>query len=182
MLRTVICTVAVLAGFAVVESSNGASSVDAAGSCKITQAYAMLHPGEQLPVRSSPSPEGTVVGALATQRMDEEIIPSVVTLVGSQNGWARIALTSEDYTAIDGTPHRYGWIPADTLAVSSRVSGAVTVYTRPGWLGQANGRIQNDDQTFRVLGCNSELLQVINAQQGNVWIDRWCAKAEGCRG
>ncbi len=180
MFRTVICTVAVLAGFAVVESSSDASTGQA-GSCKITQAYAMLHPGEQLPVRNTPSPEGAVVGALATERMDEEIIASVVTLTGSQNGWARIALISKDYTAIDGAPHSYGWIPADTLAVSSRLAGAVTVYTRPGWLGQVGGRIQNDDQAFRVLGCNGDMLQVINAKQGNVWIDRWCAKAEGCR-
>lgn len=180
MFRAVVCTVAVLAGFAVVESSSDAST-GLAGSCKITQAYAMLHPGEQLPVRNMPSPEGTVIGALATQRMDEEIIASTVTLTGSQSGWARIALNTADYTSIDGTTQRYGWIPADALAVSTRVSGTVTTYTRPGWLGEASNRIQNDDQAFRVLGCNGDMLQVINAQQGNVWIDRWCARFEGCR-
>ncbi|MBV8394465.1 MAG: hypothetical protein JOY81_14910 [Alphaproteobacteria bacterium] len=180
MIRTVICTVAVLAGFAVVESTSDAST-GLAGSCKTTEAYAMLHPGEQLPVRNSPSPEGTVLGALATQRMDEEIIASTVTLTGSQNGWARIALNSNDYTAVDGNTQRYGWIPADTLAVSTGVHGKVTVYTRPGWLGQVAGQVENENQKFRLLGCNSDMLQVINAQFGSSWIDRWCAKAEGCR-
>jgi hypothetical protein len=181
MIRAIIGTVAVLAGFAVVERSSDAST-GLAGSCKITQAYMRLHPGEQVPVRSQPTPEGAVVGALATQDMSGDVATSMVTLTGSQNGWARIALTSKEYTPIDGTPQRYGWIPADMLAVDSRLDGAVTIYDRPGMLGSAMGTIKNDDQKFRVLGCSGELLQVINSKQGNVWIDRWCAKEEGCRG
>ena len=70
MIRAVIGTVAVLAGFAVVERSSDASTGQA-GSCKITQAYALLHPGEQVPVRAQPTPEAPVVGALATQNMSE---------------------------------------------------------------------------------------------------------------
>jgi len=50
----------------------------------------------------------------------------------------------------------------------------VTLYNRPGLLGSAVGRIQNDDQKFRLLGCNGDLLQVINSRQGGIWIDR-CA-------
>jgi hypothetical protein len=180
MIRAIIGTVAVLAGFAVVERSSDASTGQA-GSCKITQAYALLHPGEQVPVRDQPTPEAAVVGALATQDMSADLVTAVVTLTGSQNGWARIALTSREYTPIDGTPQRYGWIPADTLAVDSRLDGAVSIYDRPGMLGSVTGTIR-DDQKFRVLGCNGELLQVINSQQGNIWIDRWCAKEEGCRG
>jgi hypothetical protein len=181
MVRAIISAVAVLAGFAVVENSSNAST-GLAGSCKVSEAYAMLHPGEQLPVRLDPSPEAVVVGALATQDMQPEMVPSVVTLTGSQNGWARITLNSKDYTAIDGTPHKYGWVPADSLAVDTRLGGTVTLYNHPGLIGSALDRIKNDDQTFRVLGCNGEKLQVINARYGNVWIDRWCAKAEGCRG
>jgi hypothetical protein len=48
-------------------------------------------------------------------------------------------------------------------------------------MGQAIGKIEGQDTRFRVLGCRGDWLQVINAQQGNVWIDRWCAKEEGCR-
>ena len=44
------------------------------------------------------------------------------------------------------------------------------------------GKVEGRDMQFRVLGCRGEWLQVINAEKGNVWIDRWCAKQEGCRG
>jgi hypothetical protein len=186
MVRAVICTVAVLAGFAVVENSSNASTdignPGFAGTCKVSQAFAMLHPGEQLPVRLEGSPEATVVGALATQIMTGEVVPSVVTLTGSQNGWARIALNSRDYTSIDGATHQYGWVPADSLAVDTRLGGTVTLYNHPGLIGSTVDKINNDDQHFRVLGCNGSKLQVINARYGNVWIDRWCAKPEGCRG
>src|SRR5258708_30762585 len=110
MLRAIIGTVAVLAGFAVLEDSVDASTGDA-GSCKPTQAYALLHPGEQLPIRALPTPEGKVVGALATQNMTADLEASLVTVVGSQSGWARIALGGQDYTAIDGTPQKCGWSP-----------------------------------------------------------------------
>jgi hypothetical protein len=180
MIRAIIGTVAVLAGFAVVESSVDAST-GLAGSCKATQAYALLHPGEQLPIRAVPTPDGKVVGALATQNMTAELAASVVTVVGSQSGWARIALGGKDYTAIDGTSQKYGWIPADLLTVDTRIDGAIKTFSRPGMLGIELGRIEGEDQKFRVLGCRGDWLQVINSTRGNVWIDRWCAKEEGCR-
>ena len=186
MIRAIIGTVAVLAGFAVLENSVDAST-GLAGSCKATQAYALLHPGEQLPVRALPTPVGKVVGALATQNMTTDLSPtgelaaSVVTVVGSQSGWARIALGGKDYTVIDGTPQQFGWIPADLLTVDTRIDGAITTWSRPGLLGVELGRIEGEDQKFRLLGCRGEWLQVINATRGNVWIDRWCAKEEGCR-
>ncbi len=180
MIRAIIGTVAVLAGFAVVENSVDAST-SLAGSCKATQAYALLHPGEQLPIRALPTPDGKVVGALATQDMSAELSASAVTIVGSQSGWARIALGGKDYTAIDGTPQKFGWVPADLLTVDTRVDGTITTFSRPGLLGIELGRIEGEDQKFRVLGCRDDWLQVINSTRGNVWIDRWCGREEGCR-
>ena len=180
MIRAVIGTVAVLAGFAVVEGSVDAST-GMAGSCKATQAYALLHPGEQLPIRAVPTPDGKVVGALATQNMTADLSASVVTVVGSQSGWARIALGGKDYTAIDGSAQKYGWIPADLLTVDTRIDGPIRTFSRPGMLGVELGRIEGEDQKFRMLGCRGDWLQVINSTRGNVWIDRWCAKEEGCR-
>jgi len=180
MMRAIIGTVAVLAGFAVVESSVDAST-GLAGSCKATQAYALLHPGEQLPIRAVPTPDGKVVGALATQNMTADLATSVVTVVGSQSGWARIALGGKDYTAIDGTAQKFGWIPADLLTVDTRLDGPIKTFSRPGMLGVELGRIEGEDQKFRMLGCRGDWLQVINSTRGNVWIDRWCAKEEGCR-
>ncbi len=181
MIRAIIGTVAVLAGFAVVENSVDASTGQA-GSCKATQVYALLRPGEQLPVRALPTPEGKVVGALATQNMTAELTPSMVTIVGSQSGWARIALGGKDYTAIDCKAQPFGWVPADELTVDTRLDGAITTYSRPGLLGIELGRIEGENQKFRVLGCRGDWLQVINSTRGNVWIDRWCAKEDGCRG
>jgi len=184
MIRAIIGTVAVLAGFAVVENSSDAStglaSSGLSGSCKAMQVYAMLQGGEQVPVRSEPSPEAALLGTLSYREGTRSASP--VTIVASQSGWARIALDMNGYTSIDGTSHDYGWVPADQLAVNSRIDGTVTVYDRPGLLGSAINRISNDDQKFRVLSCHDDLLQVINAKQGNVWIDRWCARPEGCRG
>jgi hypothetical protein len=180
MIRAIIGTVAVLAGFAVIETSSDAGT-SLESSCKVTQVYALLQPGEQVPVRAEPSPGGAVVGALATQDMSKGVVPSIVTLTGSKKGWARIALNSKDYTAIDGAPHAYGWVPADLLAVDTRLDGTVHIYSRPGPLGNVMGRIENEDQKFRVLGCRDDLLQVINAKEGTIWIDRWCAKGESCR-
>ena len=180
MIRAIISTVAVLAGFVVVESSVDAST-GLAGLCKATQIYTLLHPGEQVPIRAVPTPEGKVVGALATQDMTADLAASVVTVVGSQSGWARIALGGKDYTAIDGTPQKYGWIPADLLTVDTRIDGAIKIWSRPGLLGVELGRIEGEDMRFRMLGCRGDWLQVINSTRGNVWIDRWCAKEEGCR-
>jgi hypothetical protein len=180
MIRAIIGTVAVLAGFAVLEQSVDASTSHA-GSCKAAQAYALLQPGQPLQVRATPTPEGVVIGSIATRDLAREVSTTPVTLISSQSGWARIALGGADYTAIDGKP-KVGWVPADSLAVSSQLDGDVTMFTKPGLLGQRIGTIRNEDLQFRVLGCRGEWLQVINAEKGNVWIDRWCAKEDGCKG
>jgi hypothetical protein len=178
MFRAVIGTIAVLAGFAVVERTSdvGASP---AGSCEATEVYTLLRQGESVPVRAAPTPEGAVLGTLARRQTTEPALP-IVTLTGSKKGWARITLDVRDYTAIDAKPHAYGWVPADLLLVDTPRDGTVTIYNRPGLLGDAIGHIANKDQTFRVLGCHGTLLQVINAEEGNVWIDRWCAGTD-CR-
>jgi hypothetical protein len=49
-------------------------------------------------------------------------------------------------------------------------------------MGHALTTIEGDDMKFRVLGCRSDWLQVINARHGNVWIDKWCGREDGCRG
>jgi hypothetical protein len=180
MIRAIIGTVSVLAGFAVLEQSVDAST-GLAGSCRATQAYALLQPGQPLEVRATPTPDGVVVGSIATRDMSRPVSTSTVTLVGSQAGWARIALGGADYTALDGK-RQVGWVPADALAVNSGLDGDVTMFTKPGLLGQAIGQMRNEALQFRVLGCRGEWLQVINAEKGNVWIDRWCTKEEGCRG
>jgi hypothetical protein len=181
-IRAIIGTVAVLAGFAVLERSVDASTGQA-GSCKATQAYALMHPGDRIVVRAQPTPEAAVVGMLsADDKID--LTTAVVTLNSSMSGWARISLaTAQDYTALDATaPRSFGWIPADQLTVDSRVDGEITTYSRPSLIGVVTGKIASSDEKFRVLGCRGELLQVINASQGNTWIDKWCSKAEGCRG
>ena len=175
MIRAIIGTVAVLAGFAVVENSVDAST-GVAGSCKASETFVMLRPGEQLPVRAAPTPGAVVVGAFATQDMSRDVALSVVTLIGSRSGWARIALNSRDYSALDGSAARYGWIPADQLLVDTRADMPTTMKNNPGLLGSTVGRIEGQ-KTFRVLGCRGEFLHVINAQQGNVWIDHWSAEA-----
>ena len=50
------------AGFGVLEHSVDAST-GLAGSCKASQAYALLQPGQPVPVRTGPSPEATVIVA-----------------------------------------------------------------------------------------------------------------------
>ncbi len=182
-IRAIIGTVAVLAGFAVLEHSVDASTGQA-GSCKATQAYVQLHPGDRIVVRAQPTPEAAVVGVIAAGDKSVGPTAAVVTMNASQSGWARIALdTARDYTALDtATPHSYGWIPADQLGVDSRVDGTITMYSRPSLIGVVTGKIEREDMKFRVLGCRGDLLQVINASRGNTWIDKWCSKAEGCRG
>lgn len=180
MMRAIIGTVAVLAGFAVVETSSGAST-SLAGSCKAVQAYALLQPGERIPVRAEPTPGGAVVGTLAAKGAAEGAAASFVTLTGSQSGWVRIILPAQ-YPTGDATGGDSGWIPADRLAVDTRLDGEVTLYTRPDLLGSATARLHDHEQRFRVLGCRDAMLRVINAEQGNVWIDRWCARPEGCQG
>lgn len=181
MMRAIIGTAAVLAGFAVLEDSVDAST-GLAGSCKAAQAYTLLPAGEQLAVRATPTPEGAVVGMIVPREMARELSSSTVTMIGSQSGWARIVLGGPDYTAADAVPRQTGWIPADALSVDTRVDGPVQMYNRPGMLGYEVGKVEGQDVQFRVLGCKGEFLQVINADKGNVWVNRWCAKPEGCAG
>jgi len=180
MIRAMIGTIAVLAGFAVVEHSVDASTGQA-GSCTPTRAYALLQRGEAVTVRSEPTPEAVVIGTLAGRRSGD-LARTAVTIMGSQSGWARIALnTARDYRAADGSTQSFGWIPADLLTVDARVDGLITLYSRPGLMGRTLARIEGDDMKFRVLGCRGDFLQVINARHGNVWIDKWCAREDGCR-
>ena len=181
-IRAIIGTVAVLAGLAVLERSVDASTGQS-GSCKAAQAYALLHRGETIAVRAQPTPEGTVVGILAARDSGPELQASVVNLTASQSGWARIALNNaRDFVASEaGAPRQYGWVPADLLAVDARVDGTIKTFDRPGLMGRQTGSIENEDGQFRVLGCRGDWLQVINARHGNTWIDKWCAREEGCR-
>ena len=179
MMRAVIGTVAVLAGFAVLEDSVDAST-GLAGSCKVAQAYALMPAGEQLAVRATPTPEGAVVGMIVPREMAQDLSTTTVTMISSQGGWARIVVGGPDYTAIDKTQRQTGWIPADVLSVDTHLDTPTKIYSRPSLIGVELGKVQ--DQQFRVLGCKGEFLQVINADKGNVWLDRWCARHEGCRG
>ena len=182
-IRAIIGTVAVLAGFAVLERSVDASTGQA-GSCKPAQAYAVIHRGETLAVRAQPTPEAPIVGTIggnATSGADLQNAAVVIT--ASQSGWARISLAqAKGYSATEtGTTRQYGWVPADVLMVDGRVDGAITTYSRPGLMGYVTGHIENEDGQFRVLGCRGDWLQVINEAHGNTWIDKWCAREEGCR-
>ena len=182
MLRAIIGTAAVLAGLGVLERSVDAST-GYAGSCTATQAYALMPRGEMVPVRAEPTLQATVIGALSGRAARGERARSQVTIMGSQSGWARIALnTAQGYAAADSAPQSFGWVPADLLTVDARVDGTITVYDRPGVLGSAVATIEGDDMKFRVLGCRGSWLQVVNARHGNIWIDKWCAREEGCRG
>jgi hypothetical protein len=182
MLRAIIGTAAVLAGLGVLERSVDASTGHA-GQCTATQTYALLQHGATVPVRLEPTPQAAVIGTLAGHRVGSELARSEVTMTASQGGWARIALnTARGYAAEPGATQSFGWLPADLLTVDARVDGTITVYDRPGVLGTALTTIDGDDMKFRVLGCRGTWLQVVNARHGNVWIDKWCAREEGCRG
>jgi hypothetical protein len=135
-------------------------------------------------VRSEPTPQAAVIGTLSGRRTaNGDLARSEVTMTGSQSGWARVALnTAGGYSAAGTASQPFGWIPADLLTVDARVDGTITVYDRPGLLGEALTTIEGDDMKFRVLGCRGNWLQVINARHGNVWIDKWCAREDGCRG
>ena len=180
MIRAIIGTLAVLAGFGVLERSVDASTGHA-GSCVATQAYALLQPGEVLPVRLEPSLQGATIGTLS-DRSGQALDRTQVTITGSQSGWARIALNAAPGYTDDGAGKQaFGWVPADLLMVDSRVDGPITVYSRPGLLGGQIATIENADMKFRVLGCRGSWLQVVNASHGNVWIDKWCGREESCR-
>ena len=183
MIRAIVGTVAVLAGFAVLERSVDASTGHA-GSCTPTSAYALLQRGETVPVRAEPTPQAVTIGSLqGRSTLRPDLSRAMVTMTGSQGGWARIALnTQSDYVA-DGAAatQPYGWVPADLLTVNARVDGDIGVYNQPGLLGRQLATIEGDDMKFRVLGCRSEWLHVINARHGSVWIDKWCGREDGCR-
>lgn len=192
MIRGIIGTLAVLAAFAVIETSSGAStgSLNLGGdTCTPAQAYALLQPGEGLAIRAEPTPHGEVIGHLSVlDAADDAPLVVTVTLTASQSGWARIALqpSAREFSAAgDAAPSpapSHGWMPADLLTVDARVDGPIAMHSRPGLMGRALGTIRNDTVKFRVLGCRGAWLQVINARDGNVWIDKWCARPdEGCR-
>ena len=183
MIRAIVGTVAVLAGFAVLERSVDASTGHA-GSCTPTSAYALLPRGEAVPVRAEPTPQAVTIGSLqGRSTLRPDLSRAMVTMTGSQGGWARIALnTQSDYVA-DGAAatQPYGWVPADLLTVNARIDGDIGVYNQPGLLGRQLATIEGDDMKFRVLGCRGEWLHVINARHGSVWIDKWCGREDGCR-
>ena len=55
--------------------------------------------------------------------------------MGSQSGWARIALnTAQGYTAA-GSAQSFGWMPADLLTVDARVDGTITLSRPAGSAG-----------------------------------------------
>ena len=180
MLRAMIGTVAVLAGFAVLERSVDASTGQA-GSCTPTQAYSLLPRGEVVPVRGEPTPQAAVIGTLSGRDGKELDAPGGDDHRQPERLGAHRARYGAGYAGPAGPRASYGWIPADLLTVDARVDGTITVYDRPGLLGRAVATIEGDDMKFRVLGCRGDLLQVINARHGNVWIDKWCAREDGCR-
>ena len=182
MLRAMIGTVAVLAGFAVLERSVDASTGQA-GSCTTTEASALLPRGETVPVRLEPTPQAAVIGTLSGRRSAVgDLTRAEVTLTGSQSGWARIALNAAPgFDSSSATSPAVGWIPADLLTVDTRVDGGSPVYDRPGVMGAPLAARVGDDLPCRLRGCRGGWLQVINARHGNVWIDKWCAREDGCR-
>lgn len=152
MIRAMIGTVAVLAGFAVVERSVDASTGQA-GSCTPTDAHALLPQDETVPMRSAPALDSPAIGMLRGG--------TAVSLSGSQGGWARISVVDES--------QRFGWVPADQLKVNAKVGSAL--YSRPGPMGDRLA-VLDGVSSFRVLGCRGSWLQVINARHGAGWIDR----------
>ncbi len=172
MIRAMIGTVAVLAGFAVVERSVDASTGQG-GTCAATDVYTWLRHGEFVPLHAEPTLNAPVTGRVEARPVGPEGARTVVRLSGSQGGWARIT-TSEGQAQ--------GWMPADLLMVDARVSGPLNVHSRPGAMGVKLATLDGEEDTFRVLGCRGTWLHVISAGTGDAWIDRWCARDEGCRG
>ncbi len=155
MIRAMIGTVAVLAGFAVVERSVDASTGQG-GTCSPVDTYALVQPGESLAVRAEPALDAAVVASL---RGDARV---AVRMSGSQSGWARIAIG-------DGS-QRHGWVPADQLKVDTEAGSGL--YSRPGPMGEKLETLEGGASSFRVLGCRGNWLQVINARNGAGWIDK----------
>ena len=153
MIRVIIGTVAVLAGFAVVERSVDASTGQA-GSCTPTEVHALPPAGDPVAVRSGPTMNSPVIGVLRSR--------AAVSLSGGQGGWAHIALTD--------APHFDGWVPADQLWVD--VEAGRALYSLPGPMSRKLGMSDGDTGSFRVLGCHGPWLHVINARTGAVWVDK----------
>jgi hypothetical protein len=172
MIRAMIGTVAVLAGYAVVERSVDASTGQG-DACTPTDSYTWLQPGEFVPLRAEPAMGAPVVGRVQARVSGTDGARTIVRLSGSQGGWARISTAHGE---------AQGWMPADLLMVDARVSGPVDVRSRPGVMGPKLASLEGGEETFRVLGCRGAWLHVISAHTGDAWIDRWCAKEEGCRG
>ena len=152
MIRAMIGTLAVLAGFAVVERSVDART-GPAGSCTPADVHSLLPPGDILAVRSGPT---LLSPAIAALRGDAALI-----LSGGQSGWAHIAVAD--------APHLDGWVPADQLWVD--VEAGRALYSLPGPMGSLLAMSEGDAESFRVLGCHGPWLRVINARTGAVWID-----------
>lgn len=152
MIRAMIGTLAVLAGFAVVERSVDAST-GPPGSCKPIEVHALLPPGDVVAVRSGPTPLSPSVGTLRGR--------AVVSLSGGQGGWAHIAVAD--------APQLDGWVPADQLWVD--VEPGHALYSLPGPLGRVLAMSDGDAESFRVLGCHGAWLRLINARTGAVWTD-----------
>lgn len=152
MIRAMIGTLAVLAGFAVVERSVDART-GPAGSCTPTDVHSLLPSGDTLALRSGPTLLSPEIGAL---RGDAALI-----LSGGQSGWAHISVAA--------APHLDGWVPADQLWVD--VEPGRALYSLPGPMGSLLALSEGAAESFRVLGCHGTWLRVINARTGAVWID-----------
>jgi hypothetical protein len=152
MIRAMIGTLAVLAGFAVVERSVDAST-GPPGSCGPTPVHTLLSPGDSVTVRSAPTPLSPAIGAM---RGDTGVV-----LSGGQAGWAHIATAD--------APHLDGWVPADRLWID--VEAGRALYSLPGPMGRKLTTLDGVSGNFRVLGCHGPWLHVINARTGAVWID-----------
>lgn len=152
MIRVIIGTVAVLAGFAVVERSVDASTGQV-GSCLPTEVYALPPPGDTVAVRSGPTMNSPVIGVLRGR--------AVASLSGGQGGWAHIATAD--------APYLDGWVLADQLWVD--VEAGRALFSLPGPMSRKLATSDSDAGSFRVLGCHGPWLHVINARSGAVWID-----------
>lgn len=152
MIRAMIGTVAVLAGFAVVERSVDAST-GPPGSCRPVTVEALLPPGDTVAARSAPTPHAPPLGTLRDR--------DAVSLAGSQGGWAHVATA--------GGAQIDGWVPADRLWVE--VEAGRSLYSLPGPMGRTLAMSDGGTRRFRILGCHGPWLHVISARTGAVWID-----------
>ncbi|WP_421997106.1 hypothetical protein [Reyranella sp.] len=128
MLRAIIGTVAVLAGFSVVQHA-----VEAGGDadfCGLSASLALL-PGEGVVVRDRPAPEAAALGSIAAG--PAEAARPVVTVTGRHGGWARLDLgTASGFTAAPGSRPDSGWIPAERLRPGGRTAEPLVLRAFPG--------------------------------------------------